>query len=250
MRPDPSAVVLAFDFPGRRVASGFDLLFKQLPEVTGRLVTVPDAVRPFTAACYVDAAVSAVPDGAAVLAAAFCSAAPLAQDAIAHLAARGVPTLGLLLADPVVPGEFTLRDALVNTLGQIGRDDVEDLIEALIRDDTLDAEPELWRRRVLRTVREALAEALGCATDDETVVGLSSRYTAYLDFVLATRSADFSPYPGRCVALSSTGHTTPPDWPGLPSVGHRQTASARRDLLGSPELRTQLLDLLADPPCV
>jgi hypothetical protein len=244
MTADPRTVVLAFDFPGRRAAAGFDLLFQQLPDLRGTLVTLPQEAHPYLASSYADAAVAAVAPGEAVLAVAFCSAAPLAQDALARLAASGVDTVGLLLADPVLPGEFTVRDGLSSTLGQIETVDAPPLVDALLQDRSWRLAPLAWRRKVLRTIRESLSAAFRCEPDDEVVVGLSSRYLSYLDFVLAALSSDYRPCEGPSVALSSTDHRTPRPWPGLPSLVRRRTGAARRDLIRSPEFTAQLLDLL------
>ncbi|MGX1760965.1 hypothetical protein ACWIG5_29285 [Streptomyces lydicus] len=244
MVADPHTLILAFDFPGRRAAAGFDRLFQELPHLRALSVTIPEVADPLAGASYADAAMSSVAPGDSVLAVAFCSAAPLAQEALCHLDATGVETTGLLLADPVLPGEFNVRDGLTSTLGQIGGVDAPDLIESMLRDDTRISAPAAWRAKVLHTVRAALSEALGCEIQDEVVTGLSSRYIAYLDFILATLSCTYPPYHGRSVALSSADHRMPQEWPGLPSLVHEQTSEARRDLVLSQAFKACLLDLI------
>lgn len=243
--------VLALDYPGRRVEAHISDLRLEEAGWPVRYLMAPPMPQVLTSREYADALTAPGWDGEAVAILAYCAAAPVAQDIAATLAIHSGQSPALMLFDgePSYPQNIG-RDLRTAAAQVGGAGDI-----ALPPDDTftsplLSARPAECVARMRRCLLDAAIAVLRAdgADDDEAqaaAVEITGVYLDWLVFLVAAHNAQWPEWPGEAIQIASRDQDCADPWPGARGTTVHRFATGRNELLGDPDVRRLVLDLLA-----
>jgi hypothetical protein len=246
---DRKPLLLVLDFPGRRAEARVSDMRLEMAGCDVRYLLAAPFPRETTAKAY--AAELLARQGTTITevgaVAAYCMAAPIAQE-LAALLGGGYPVpLMLFDGEPATPATILeqYRESLSQVRGRTEGRGPEPMDVA-----ELTSRPAACVDRIgSRLVAAALPKFLGDGDLDEVdateAAGeLVEFYLDWLVHLVAAHNAAWPPWSGEVLHVVSRGHTYTGDWPGAGTTRVRRVDSARSDLLRHPGTREIALSFL------